>query len=191
MPREALKVPGARVHPHGKGADRLGHKKGHITVAESQVTNAALDCLRRPDSQRIKNSIRKAVTANLAYAATWLEQFCSPYRVFTIGCDSDLPVLKLCLALFDDMGIPYQLIITSAHGTPKRMLQSVRDAAHLPRMIASSTALLVIGVPNKSNTLDNGQLVIIVQMPVTPSLTGNTRMTKGKPTEKEGKGTAG
>jgi phosphoribosylaminoimidazole carboxylase len=99
-----------------------------------------------------------------------------------MGSDSDLPVMLPAAHILDRFNIPYELTIVSAHRTPDRLIQYARSAsnlglrtiiagaggaAHLPGMVASMTALPVIGVPVKGSTLDGvDSLHSIVQMPV-------------------------
>jgi len=98
-----------------------------------------------------------------------------------MGSDSDLPVMKEAAQFLDEIGIPNEVTIVSAHRTPKRLYDFAETArekgisviiagaggsAHLPGMIASITTLPVIGVPVKSKTLDGvDSLYSIVQMP--------------------------
>jgi len=98
-----------------------------------------------------------------------------------MGSDSDLPVMKEAADFLDEIEIPYELTIVSAHRTPKRMYEYAETAkdrglsviiaaaggsAHLPGMVASLTTLPVIGVPIKSRSLDGvDSLYSIVQMP--------------------------
>lgn len=99
-----------------------------------------------------------------------------------MGSDSDLPVMEQAAEFLDELSIPYELTIVSAHRTPHRMIEyaeSARDrglkviiagaggAAHLPGMVASLTSLPVIGVPVKSsNSIDGWDSVLsILQMP--------------------------
>ena len=99
-----------------------------------------------------------------------------------MGSDSDLPVMKAAAEIIDSFGIDYEMTVVSAHRTPQRMFDyatSARDkginviiagaggAAHLPGMVASITALPVIGVPIKSsNSIDGWDSVLsILQMP--------------------------
>lgn len=98
-----------------------------------------------------------------------------------MGSDSDLPVMQDAADVLDELGIAYEMTIVSAHRTPKRMYDYAAEAearglrviiagaggaAHLPGMVASLSALPVIGVPVKSKTM-SGQdsLLSIVQMP--------------------------
>ena len=98
-----------------------------------------------------------------------------------MGSDSDLPVMKEAADFLDEMGIPYELTIVSAHRTPKRMYEYAETAAvrglsviiagaggsaHLPGMVASITTLPVIGVPIKTRALGGvDSLYSIIQMP--------------------------
>lgn len=98
-----------------------------------------------------------------------------------MGSDSDLPVMKDAAEILDQLNIPYELTVVSAHRTPDRLVEYSKKArskglkviiagaggaAHLPGMVASMTALPVIGVPIKTKTLSGiDSLYSIVQMP--------------------------
>jgi 5-(carboxyamino)imidazole ribonucleotide mutase len=98
-----------------------------------------------------------------------------------MGSDSDLPVMQDAADILDELGIPYEITIVSAHRTPERMYEYAKNAvekrlqviiagaggsAHLPGMTASMTTLPVIGVPIKTKTMDGlDSLLSIVQMP--------------------------
>lgn len=99
-----------------------------------------------------------------------------------MGSQSDLKVMKEAAEFLEEMKIPFELTIVSAHRTPTRMMEygtTARErglkviiagaggAAHLPGMIASMTSLPVIGVPVKSsNSMDGWDSVLsILQMP--------------------------
>jgi 5-(carboxyamino)imidazole ribonucleotide mutase len=98
-----------------------------------------------------------------------------------MGSDSDLPVMEAAAEALEEMGVPYELEIVSAHRTPDRMREyatTARErglkaivagaggAAHLPGMVAAWTTLPVIGVPVKSRSLEGmDSLLSIVQMP--------------------------
>jgi 5-(carboxyamino)imidazole ribonucleotide mutase len=105
----------------------------------------------------------------------------TPLVGIIMGSDSDLPVMEAAAAVLDELAVPYELNIVSAHRTPDRMVEYAKTAeerglrviiagaggaAHLPGMVASLTVLPVIGVPVAA-TLLNGQdsLLSIVQMP--------------------------
>ncbi|MDR1877878.1 MAG: 5-(carboxyamino)imidazole ribonucleotide mutase [Flavobacteriaceae bacterium] len=99
-----------------------------------------------------------------------------------MGSDSDLPVMEQAAEILNELKIPYELTIVSAHRTPDRMADYSRSAyerglkviiagaggaAHLPGMVASQTSLPVIGVPIKSsNSIDGWDSILsILQMP--------------------------
>ncbi len=105
----------------------------------------------------------------------------SPLIGITMGSQSDWSTMKEAALILDDLQIPYETKITSAHRTPERMFsyaQTARErglkviiagaggAAHLPGMIAASTTLPVLGVPVESKALKGmDSLLSIVQMP--------------------------
>jgi 5-(carboxyamino)imidazole ribonucleotide mutase len=99
-----------------------------------------------------------------------------------MGSDSDLAIMKLAADMLEEFEVPFELTVVSAHRTPLRMVQYAVEAAdrgikviiagaggaaHLPGMIASLTALPVIGVPIKSsNSIDGWDSILsILQMP--------------------------
>ena len=98
-----------------------------------------------------------------------------------MGSDSDLSVMKDAADFLEEMKIPYELTIVSAHRTPKKLYEyaetaierglsiiiaSAGGSAHLPGMTASITSLPVIGVPIKTKALSGvDSLYSILQMP--------------------------
>ena len=99
-----------------------------------------------------------------------------------MGSQSDLKVMKEAAEFLEQIDVPFELTVVSAHRTPNRMLEyatkanerglkvivaGAGGAAHLPGMIASCTSLPVIGVPVKSsNSIDGWDSVLsILQMP--------------------------
>jgi len=98
-----------------------------------------------------------------------------------MGSDSDLPVMEGAAELLEQLEVPYELTVVSAHRTPERLFDYARSAAtrgldviiagaggaaHLPGMVASLTPLPVIGVPVAVTRLaGNDSLLSIVQMP--------------------------
>jgi len=99
-----------------------------------------------------------------------------------MGSQSDLKVMKESAEFLEEMKIPFELTVVSAHRTPKRMVDYASSArgrglkviiagaggaAHLPGMVASLTSLPVIGVPIKSsNSIDGWDSILsILQMP--------------------------
>ena len=94
-----------------------------------------------------------------------------------MGSDSDLPVMSKAAEILDELQVPYELTIVSAHRTPDRLceyaktaeekgLSGAGGAAHLPGMTAAMTVLPVIGVPVQTKALGGvDSLYSIVQMP--------------------------
>jgi 5-(carboxyamino)imidazole ribonucleotide mutase len=98
-----------------------------------------------------------------------------------MGSDSDFPVMEACFRMLQELDIPYEAQVCSAHRTPEQaaaLAKTAREngygaiiaaaglAAHLPGVLAAFTVLPVIGVPVRGGAL-NGQdaLYSIVQMP--------------------------
>jgi 5-(carboxyamino)imidazole ribonucleotide mutase len=98
-----------------------------------------------------------------------------------MGSQSDWPIMKRAAALLDELQVPYEARIVSAHRTPDRLFDYAKQAqprglkviiagaggaAHLPGMTASMTLLPVLGVPIKSKSMRGlDSLYSIVQMP--------------------------
>lgn len=98
-----------------------------------------------------------------------------------MGSDSDLPVMKKAAAVLEEMNIPYEMDISSAHRLPDKTAkyaESARErglevviagagmAAHLAGVIAAHTTLPVIGVPLASGPMNGvDALHSTVQMP--------------------------
>ncbi|MBN8646327.1 MAG: 5-(carboxyamino)imidazole ribonucleotide mutase [Caulobacterales bacterium] len=98
-----------------------------------------------------------------------------------MGSQSDWETMKEAANILDELKIPYEAKIVSAHRTPERMFEYAKSAksrglkviiagaggaAHLPGMVASLTTLPVFGVPVQSAALSGkDSLLSIVQMP--------------------------
>ncbi len=98
-----------------------------------------------------------------------------------MGSSSDWETMKESCQMLEQLDIPYEKKVVSAHRTPQLMYEfakGARDdgydviiagaggAAHLPGMVASMTTLPVIGVPIESKSLKGlDSLLSIVQMP--------------------------
>ena len=98
-----------------------------------------------------------------------------------MGSQSDWPTLKEAANILDDLAVPYECRIVSAHRTPDRLwsygkeavargldviIAGAGGAAHLPGMMASKTRVPVIGVPVQTKALSGvDSLYSIVQMP--------------------------
>jgi 5-(carboxyamino)imidazole ribonucleotide mutase len=98
-----------------------------------------------------------------------------------MGSQNDWQTMKSAAEILNQLGIPNERLVVSAHRTPKRMFEyastatqrgiqviiaGAGGAAHLPGMVASETILPVIGVPVQSRALQGlDSLLSIVQMP--------------------------
>lgn len=98
-----------------------------------------------------------------------------------MGSDSDLPVMEKAAEVLKEMGVPYELDISSAHRLPEKTANYARTArergleviiagagmaAHLAGVLAAHTTLPVIGVPLRSGALEGvDALYSTVQMP--------------------------
>jgi 5-(carboxyamino)imidazole ribonucleotide mutase len=98
-----------------------------------------------------------------------------------MGSRSDLKVMQPALDLLDELKVPYEASVVSAHRTPDRMfdfaasaesrgiqviIAAAGGAAHLPGMVAAKTMLPVLGVPIPATALNGvDALLSIVQMP--------------------------
>ena len=105
----------------------------------------------------------------------------SPVVGIVMGSDSDWPVMEKAAIALQELEIPYEVDVVSAHRMPEDMVDYGRSAAerglrvivagaggaaHLPGMLASVTPLPVIGVPVPLDHLDGmDSLLSIVQMP--------------------------
>lgn len=98
-----------------------------------------------------------------------------------MGSDSDLPVVRKATDVLNQLHIPFEAHIYSAHRTPEEARDFARNArsqgfgviiafagmaAHLAGAIAANTTLPVIGVPCKGGAMDGlDALLSTVQMP--------------------------
>ena len=97
------------------------------------------------------------------------------------GSRSDFPVLEKAVAVLDELGIPCELRVLSAHRTPDQCIRygqtaagrgirvviaGAGGAAALPGMLAAVTTLPVIGIPMPTQVMGGlDSLLSIVQMP--------------------------
>lgn len=98
-----------------------------------------------------------------------------------MGSKSDMPVMEACTKQLDEFGVPYELVIASAHRMPdkvhewassaadrgiKVIIAAAGKAAHLGGVVAAFTPLPIIGVPMKTSDLGGmDSLLSMVQMP--------------------------
>lgn len=98
-----------------------------------------------------------------------------------MGSKSDLPTMEACTKQLEELGVPYELVIASAHRNPakvhewastaadrglKVVIAAAGKAAHLGGVVAAYTPLPIIGVPMKTSDLGGlDSLLSMVQMP--------------------------
>ncbi len=98
-----------------------------------------------------------------------------------MGSTSDLPTIQGAVDILEELEVPHEVRVVSAHRTPdlmfkfaeeakdrgiKVIIASAGGAAHLPGMTAAKTVLPVIGVPGVGPHLDGmDSLMSMVQMP--------------------------
>lgn len=98
-----------------------------------------------------------------------------------MGSKSDLPTMEACTKQLEELGVPYELVIASAHRNPakvhewastaadrglKVIITAAGKAAHLGGVVAAYTPLPIIGVPMKTSDLGGlDSLLSMVQMP--------------------------
>lgn len=98
-----------------------------------------------------------------------------------MGSSSDWETMQHTAQMLEELGVPHEVRVVSAHRTPDLMFEyaasaesrglkviiaAAGGAAHLPGMTASKTSLPVLGVPIQSKTLNGvDSLLSIVQMP--------------------------
>ena len=98
-----------------------------------------------------------------------------------MGSKSDWETMRHAAEMLDQLSVPYETKVVSAHRTPQRLYDYARSArtrglkvivagaggsAHLPGMAASMTSLPVLGVPVETRSLKGmDSLLSIVQMP--------------------------
>ena len=98
-----------------------------------------------------------------------------------MGSKSDLPTMEACTKQLEELGVPYELVIASAHRNPTKVhewaataadrgvrviVAAAGKAAHLGGVVAAYTPLPIIGVPMKTSDLGGlDSLLSMVQMP--------------------------
>jgi len=105
----------------------------------------------------------------------------NPLVGIVMGSTSDLETMRAAATMLQELGVPFELKVVSAHRTPDLMFRYAAEAAgrglrviiagaggaaHLPGMAAALTELPVFGVPVESKALSGvDSLYSIVQMP--------------------------
>lgn len=105
----------------------------------------------------------------------------TPLVGIIMGSTSDMDVMKQCASQLEEFGVPYEIIVASAHRTPETVhewastaverglrviIAAAGKAAHLGGVVAAFTPLPVVTVPMKTSDLGGlDSLLSMVQMP--------------------------
>ncbi len=105
----------------------------------------------------------------------------TPLVGIVMGSKSDMDVMQQCADQLGELGVPYELLVASAHRNPDRvhewattagdrglkvLIAAAGKAAHLGGVVAAFTPLPVITVPMKTSDLGGlDSLLSMVQMP--------------------------
>ena len=105
----------------------------------------------------------------------------TPLVGIIMGSKSDMDVMEDCATQLEDLGVPYEMIVASAHRNPdkvhewassaadrgmKVIIAAAGKAAHLGGVVAAFTPLPVVTVPMKTSDLGGlDSLLSMVQMP--------------------------
>ena len=185
----AADAAGAKVHLYGKGSATKGRKMGHLTLVGGTMEELEAEMrhlIKSADSLHNEQLREQPLLETAPTTATAPQARPEPLISVTTGSISDQPHLKDCYDILDQLAIPYEKRITSAHRTPsvmatyastapsrsiKVIIAAAGGAAHLPGMVAAfAKPVPVIGLPIKP-TIGDGQ----------DSLTSCTSMPRGTP----------
>jgi len=105
----------------------------------------------------------------------------SPLVGIVMGSQSDAEVMSACADQLEEFGVPFEMIVASAHRSPQKvhdwaagaadrgllvLIAAAGKAAHLGGVVAAFTPLPVIAVPMKTSDLGGlDSLLSMVQMP--------------------------
>ena len=127
-----------------------------------------------------KNTVKTTVKNTVASKGTTKKAV--PAKVgIVMGSDSDMPIMAKAADILEELGVPYEMTIISAHREPdvffeyaksaekkgfKVIIAGAGMAAHLPGMCAAIFPMPVIGIPMHTTSLGGrDSLYSIVQMP--------------------------
>ena len=128
---KAITTPSASLHLYGKGDARPGRKMGHITVTAPYMYK--VEKIIQPlieasnDIRQARTDIQKLEPDEQASS----KPKSSPPVAITTGSDSDQPKLQPCFDLLKELGIPFEVSVTSAHRTPDHMSAFAKEAESL------------------------------------------------------------
>lgn len=183
----AADAAGAKVHLYGKGNATKGRKMGHLTLVggsmpelEEEMRHLIRIADGLHDEQPQDQPLLEKAPATTINTAPQTQP--EPVVSITTGSISDQPHLQDCYNILNQLSIPFEKRITSAHRTPSSMadygssassrgikviIAAAGGAAHLPGMVAAFSEIVpVIGLPIKP-TIGDGwdSLVSCTSMP--------------------------
>lgn len=156
------------------------------------LAHAVTPCARFRSALRVVSARRSSILATYVGPApvavdeesrgvAMADQEKTPLVGIIMGSKSDLSTMEACTAELEALGVPYEVVIASAHRTPdkvhewagtaadrglKVIIAAAGKAAHLGGVVAAFTPLPVIGVPMKTSDLGGlDSLLSMVQMP--------------------------
>jgi 5-(carboxyamino)imidazole ribonucleotide mutase len=145
-----------------------------------QVNLSGVGVVRRSSMVK-KSSISTSISKNDQRQQGSAGTHKEPLVGIIMGSSSDWETMEHAAKTLDDLGVPYETRVVSAHRTPdllfeyaaaaeKRGIEVIiagaGGAAHLPGMTSAKTVLPVLGVPVESKTLKGlDSLLSIAQMP--------------------------
>ena len=101
----------------------------------------------------------------------------TPFVGILMGSESDLPVMEKAAEVLKEMGVTYEMDLSSAHRLPEKTAQYAKSArergieviiagagmaAHLAGVLAAETTLPVIGVPIGSSALGGWDALLAI-----------------------------
>lgn len=101
-----------KIHIYGKEECRVGRKMGHITVTDKTIE----DALFKARLCAFKDQVLTEVMGMSVKVG------------IIMGSDSDLPVMSKAAEILDELQVPYELTIVSAHRTPDRLCEYAKTA---------------------------------------------------------------
>ncbi len=182
----AADAAGAKVHLYGKGNATKGRKMGHLTLVgdnmeelEGEMSQLITIANKLHDEMPGEEPLLESAPSATTTASQARSE---PLVSITTGSISDQPHLEDCYDILNQLSIPFEKRITSAHRTPSAMadygsnarsrgikviIAAAGGAAHLPGMVkAFAKTLPVIGLPIKPRIGDGwDSLVSCTNMP--------------------------
>jgi len=174
--REDVKIFHAGTARRGRGYVTAGGRVLGVTALGEDIPEAI---------EKAYSTVKKISWGGVYYrmdiGAKALKHLRPPQVVILMGSRSDLPVMKGAEEILTNFGVPYEVLVASAHRQPDKVRRFAREAeargvkviiagaglaAHLAGALASECTIPIIGVPIAAGTLGGlDALLSTVQMP--------------------------